>query len=70
MKVKGLIPFGLTQMFGGMRRGRPLWAAFGTAALAAGLAAKYRPPKKERLTKKKLKPGKPIEVRMVRNKVR
>lgn len=70
MKLKGLIPYGLNQMFGGMRRGRPFWAAFGTAALIAGLASKYRPPKKERLVKKKLKAGRGFEVRMERDDVR
>jgi len=69
MKLKGLIPYGLNQMFGGMRRGQSLWAAFGTAALIAGLAAKYRPPKKERLTKKKLRSDKPIEITFIRNDV-
>jgi hypothetical protein len=69
IKMKGLIPYGLNRMFGGMRRGRPMWAAFGTAALIAGLATKYRPPKRELLVKKKLKNGKKYEITFVRNDV-
>jgi hypothetical protein len=69
MKLKGLIPYGLRQMFGGARRGRSLWAAFGTAALIAGLAAKYRPPKRELLMSKKLPEGKKIQITLVRDDV-
>jgi hypothetical protein len=67
MKLKGLIPYGLHHMFGGARRGRSLWAAFGTAALIAGLAAKYRSPKRELLMSKKLPEGKKVQITLVRD---
>ena len=62
MKIKGLIPYGLHHTFAGARRGKSMWAAFGAAALVAGLAAKYRPPKKEKLVGKKLKEGKEVHI--------
>ena len=65
MKLKGLIPFGLHHLFGGARRGRSLWAAFGAMALVAGLAAKYRPPKRELLMSKRIPEGMSIRVRFV-----
>lgn len=67
MKLKGLISYGLNQMFAGARRGKSFWAAFGTVALIAGLAAKYRGPKRELLMKKKLPEGKKIQITFVRD---
>ena len=67
MKLTGLIPYGLHHMFAGMRRGKSMWAAFGAVALVAGLASRFRSPKKERLTKRKLKDGRGVKVVMLRD---
>ena len=61
-----MIPYGLRQLFGGMREGHAARAAAGTAILVIGLMLKFRPPKKERLTRKRVKEGtKGIRVRIV-----
>lgn len=64
--MKTLVAAGSTQLFRGLRLGRPLTAGIGAALLLVGLARKNRRGGSEKLTSLRLKPGDEIVIKMER----